>query len=125
MLSACSSNRNHHLPSRMHMDVLDRDLLLTLPAVAVERVEQHGVSVRQLVGLGENSRGWPSNVCSPIMARPYIPSKRCGRRRAAQPSFLQARPAGRCQSKRRPAAWRWFLRLAPHRKTQATAPPTV
>jgi hypothetical protein len=37
----------------MDVHMLDRDLLLALVAVAVERFEQHGVGARQLVRLGE------------------------------------------------------------------------
>src|SRR5215204_1613518 len=37
----------------MHMDVLDSDFLLTLAAVAVERLQQHGVGARQLVRLAQ------------------------------------------------------------------------
>jgi hypothetical protein len=44
------------------MDVLDRDLLLALAAVAIERFEQRGVGPGELVR-------WPSNVCSLCMAR--------------------------------------------------------
>jgi hypothetical protein len=33
------------------MDMLDRDLLLALAAMAIERIEQHGRGARQLVGL--------------------------------------------------------------------------
>jgi hypothetical protein len=35
----------------MHMDVLHRDLLLAFAAVAIERVEQHRIGARELVGL--------------------------------------------------------------------------
>ena len=35
----------------MHMDVLDRDLLLTLAAMAVKRVDQSRVGASELVGL--------------------------------------------------------------------------
>lgn len=35
------------------MDMLDRDLLLALAAVAIERFEQRGVGPRELVRLGE------------------------------------------------------------------------
>jgi hypothetical protein len=31
---------NHRLAAGVHVDVLDRDLLLTLPAVPIERIEQ-------------------------------------------------------------------------------------
>ena len=41
------------LPARMDVDVLDRDLLLALAAVAVERFEQRGIGAGELVGLGE------------------------------------------------------------------------
>jgi hypothetical protein len=44
---------DHRLPAGMDVDVLHRDLLLTLPAVAVECVEQHGVGAGELVRLGE------------------------------------------------------------------------
>jgi hypothetical protein len=45
------NNTYHGLPARMHMHVLDRDLLHALAAVAVERVEQHCERARELPGL--------------------------------------------------------------------------
>jgi len=41
----------HGLPAGMDVDVLDRDLLHALPAVAIERVEQHGKGAGELAGL--------------------------------------------------------------------------
>src|SRR4051794_9333299 len=44
---------NNGLPTFVHVDVLDRDLLLTLTSVSVQGFEQSRVSARELVGLGE------------------------------------------------------------------------
>src|SRR5215213_2185003 len=41
------------LPARVHMDVLDRDLLLALAPVPVQGFEKGDVGARELVGLGE------------------------------------------------------------------------
>src|SRR4051812_22336509 len=47
-------DRTHDgLPARMHMDVLDRDLLLTLAPVPVQGLQQGDVGAGELVGLGE------------------------------------------------------------------------
>jgi hypothetical protein len=43
----------------MHMDVLDRDLLLNLATMAVERLDQSRVGARELVGFGSGSRAGP------------------------------------------------------------------
>jgi hypothetical protein len=37
----------------MHVDVLNRDLLLAFAAVTIERVAQHGISPGNLVGLAQ------------------------------------------------------------------------
>jgi hypothetical protein len=37
----------------MHVNVLDSDPLLALAAVPIERIEQHRVGPRKLIGLGE------------------------------------------------------------------------
>jgi hypothetical protein len=37
----------------MNVDVLDRDLLLALPAVAIERVEQHREGAGKLASLAQ------------------------------------------------------------------------
>ena len=42
---------HHRLPASMHMDVLNRDLLLTLATMAVKRLDQSRVSASELVGL--------------------------------------------------------------------------
>jgi hypothetical protein len=52
----------------MDVHMLDRDLLLTLATVAMERVKQDCVGAGELVGLGE-VLARPSNDCSPIIAR--------------------------------------------------------
>jgi hypothetical protein len=41
------------LAALVDVDVLDRDLLCALAAVAVEGVEQHGIGTRKFVGLGQ------------------------------------------------------------------------
>src|SRR5215210_6547665 len=41
------------LPAGVDVDVLDRDLLLALAPVPVQRLQQGGVGARELVGLGE------------------------------------------------------------------------
>ena len=56
------------LPARVHMDVLDRDLLLTLAPVPVQALQQGGVGARELVGWVRLSFR-PSKVWSGIMAR--------------------------------------------------------
>ncbi|WP_347264296.1 hypothetical protein [Nitrobacter sp.] len=52
-LTGCGDHADHRLAAGMNVDVFDRDLLLTLAAMAVEGFEQRRVSARQLVGLGE------------------------------------------------------------------------
>jgi hypothetical protein len=44
---------HHRLTTGMNVDVLDRDLLLALAAVAVEGFEQRGEAAGELVRLGE------------------------------------------------------------------------
>ena len=73
------------LTAGIDVDVLDRDLLLALAAVAVERIEQEGVGARELVGLAqvlaaplerllvEHGVG---DAQSPIFAPPPVPSDR-------------------------------------------------
>jgi ABC transporter substrate binding protein len=49
-----SLDRSHDgLTARMHVDVLHSDLLLTLAAVAIERLEQHRISAGELVCLAQ------------------------------------------------------------------------
>jgi hypothetical protein len=42
---------DHRLPTGVHMDVLDRDLLLAFASVAIETFEQRGVGPGELVRL--------------------------------------------------------------------------
>src|ERR1700757_554862 len=42
---------HHRLAPGVHMDVLHRDLLLTLATMTVKRLDQSGVGARELVGL--------------------------------------------------------------------------
>jgi len=44
---------NHSLPAGMHMDVLDRDFLLTLASVAIECVQQDRISPAKFIRLAE------------------------------------------------------------------------
>jgi hypothetical protein len=46
-----SAPNAHGLAAGVDVHVLDRDLLGALPAVAIERVEQHGKGARELPGL--------------------------------------------------------------------------
>ena len=78
---------DHRLTARMDMDMLDGDLLLSLSAVPIERIEKHCKASRELVSLVQILCR-PSNVCSPIIARRYIPSPRYELQLTAQPSFI-------------------------------------
>src|SRR5690242_6417473 len=60
---------DNSLTAGVDMDVFDRDLLLTLAAVAVERVEQRRRGAGSLFAWLKFSRR-SSNVCSESMARP-------------------------------------------------------
>ena len=92
------------LPASMDMDVLDRDLLLALAAVAVERFEQRGVGAGKLVRLVRGSRAGPRRSVRRSWRAGSIPSRRCGRRSVAPPSCLRVRPSGRSRTARQ--RWR-------------------
>ena len=69
---------HHRLPASMHMDVLNRDLLLTLATMAVKRLDQSRVGASELVGLVQVlAPALESSVLRSWRAD-NIPSWRCG-----------------------------------------------
>jgi hypothetical protein len=93
---------HHRLPAGMDVDMLHRDLLLALAAVAVERFEQRGEAAGELIGLGEvlapalasSERLGEAHSFGQISRRvPYSPRRR---RRASEAAtaLFESSPSG-------------------------------
>ena len=52
-LTGCGDHADHRLAARMDVDVFDRDLLLTLAAVAIERIKQDRIGAGKPVRLAQ------------------------------------------------------------------------
>ena len=119
-----SDHPDHRLPARMDVDVLDRDLLLALAAMAVERFEQRRLGAGELVRLGRGSRAGPRRSARRSWRGGSIPSRRCGRRSAAPPSCLPARPSADADQRGDGGAQLLVAFLAhPSSSPRAPAPP--